>query len=333
MSIFTADSRRSWVHAFIAGIPYAAASGMVPTDIGEGRASLLLPARDTWTGDAERGLIHPGCLSVLADTACGVAVGTALEQLEPFATLDLRMDYLRPALANTDLICTAHCHRLSRSVAFVRGELTQPGQSEPVAMVSATFMRATANKPRQDLAAKPAGAPDASGAASGAQPSPAQAAASLQSPASIDPIPFVMSRPADVPESLTLPHGRSPYVDFLNIHQQPQIDAGPVFRMPFKPELIGNPLLPALHGGVLAGLGETAMILHLIATTPGMQGVPRSVDFAIAYMRSAKPVDTFVQGSTVRQGNRVALVQVNIWQDDPQRPVAQAHGHALMPQG
>jgi uncharacterized protein (TIGR00369 family) len=332
MSIFTADSRRSWVNAFITGIPYAAASGMVPTDIGEGRASLLLPARDTWTGDAERGLIHPGCLSVLADTACGVAVGTALEQLEPFATLDLRMDYLRPALANTDLICTAHCHRLSRSVAFVRGELTQPGQSEPVAMVSATFMRATANKPRQDLAAKPAAiAPES--AAGLAQPSPAQAAASLQSPASIDPIPFVMSRPADVPESLTLPHGRSPYVDFLNIHQQPQIDAGPVFRMPFKPELIGNPLLPALHGGVLAGLGETAMILHLVATNPGLVGSPRSVDFAIAYMRSAKPVDTFVQGSTIRQGNRVALVQVNIWQDDPQRPVAQAHGHALMPQG
>jgi len=334
MSIFTADSRRSWVNAFITGIPYAAASGMTPTDIGEGRASLLLPARDTWTGDAERGLIHPGCLSVLADTACGVAVGTALEQLEPFATLDLRMDYLRPALANTDLVCTAHCHRLSRSVAFVRGELTQPGQSEPVAMVSATFMRATANKPRQDLGANAAGAAALAATASGlTQPSPAQAAASLQSPACIDAVPFVMSRPADVHESLTLPQGRSPYVDFLNIRQQPQIDAGPVFRLPFKPELIGNPLLPALHGGVLAGLGETAVILHLVATNPGMVGPPRSIDFAISYMRSAKPVDTFVQGRTIRQGNRVALVQVNIWQDDPQRPVAQASGHVLMPQG
>jgi acyl-coenzyme A thioesterase PaaI-like protein len=48
-------------------------------------------------------------------------------------------------------------------------------------------------------------------------------------------------------------------------------------------------------------------------------------------MRSAKPVDTFVQGTTVRQGNRVALVQVSIWQDDPQRPVANARGHFLMP--
>ncbi|HEX5356518.1 MAG TPA: hotdog domain-containing protein, partial [Aquabacterium sp.] len=62
-----------------------------------------------------------------------------------------------------------------------------------------------------------------------------------------------------------------------------------------------------------------------------IKGVPRGIDFAIAYMRSAKPVDTFVQGTTVRQGNRVALVQVSIWQDDPQRPVAQARGHCLMP--
>ena len=69
MSIFTGDSRRSWVEAFITGIPYARASGMTCTEMGEGHATLLLPARDTWTGDSERGLIHAGCLSVLADTA------------------------------------------------------------------------------------------------------------------------------------------------------------------------------------------------------------------------------------------------------------------------
>ncbi|MEY4763885.1 MAG: hypothetical protein RI907_558 [Pseudomonadota bacterium] len=329
MSIFTGDSRRTWVEAFITGIPYAAASGMRCTDMGDGHATLLLPARDTWTGDAERGLIHPGCLSVLADTACGLAVGTALAVPEPFATLDLRMDYLRPPVANTDLLCRAVCHRMSRSVAFVRGEVFQPGQDEPVATVNATFMRATPNRPRQDMAPKPA---DASSAAA-ATPTPAQAAATLQSPASIEPSPFAVSRPADVPEALALPVGRSPYVDFLDIRLQAQADAGPVFRLPFKPELIGNPLLPALHGGVLAGLGESAVILHLAATNPQLQAPARSVDFSIAYMRSAKPVDTFVQGRTVRQGNRVALVQVHIWQDDPQRPVAQASGHVLMPQG
>ena len=140
-----------------------------------------------------------------------------------------------------------------------------------------------------------------------------------------------ISRPADLPETLAVPLGRSPYVEFLDVHQQAQIDAGPVFRMPFKPDLIGNPMLPALHGGVLAGFGETAMVLHLVSTNPALTGVPRSVDFAIAYMRSAKPIDTFAQCATVRQGNRVALAMVSLWQDDPARPVVQARGHFLMP--
>ncbi|MFY9458734.1 MAG: hypothetical protein WAP57_03155 [Aquabacterium commune] len=80
MSIFTGKHRQAWAEAFIAGIPYAVASGMTLVETGPGHASLLLPARSTWTGDAERQLIHPGCLSVLADTACGVAVGCALEE-------------------------------------------------------------------------------------------------------------------------------------------------------------------------------------------------------------------------------------------------------------
>jgi len=319
MSIFSGEDRKAWVEAFISGIPYAQASGMSIIEMGQGFASLLLPARDTWTGDTTRKLIHPGCLSVLADTACGLAVVCSLDEIEPIATLDLRMDYLRPPVADTDLVCRAECYRLSRSVAFVRGELRQPGQSEPVAVVNATFMRATANTRRKD-------------AAGSAKPTPAEAASSLMSPASIEPSQVFVSRPADLPETRPLPLGRSPYVEFLNIHQQPQLDAGPVFRMPYKQELIGNPILPAIHGGVLAGFGETAMILHLIATNPGLGGAaPRGVDFAIAYMRSAKPIDTFAQSTTVRQGNRVALTNVSIWQDDPQRPVAQARGHFLMP--
>lgn len=328
MSIFTSNDRLAWAQAFISGIPYAVASGMTLTDIGPGRCSLLLPARSTWTGDSERKLIHPGCLSVLADSACGVAVGCAMEQIEPYATLDLRMDYLRPPVAETDLVCHAECHRLSRSVAFVRGELMQPGQSEPVATVYATFMRATASARRKDL---PPGAGTDNTPPKATRPTPAEAASALIAPASVEPSQVFVSRAANVPETLAVPVGRSPYVDFLNVHQQPQVDAGPVFRMPFKPELIGNPLLPALHGGVLAGFGETAMVLHLLATNPSLKAIPRSVDFGIAYMRSAKPIDTFAQSTTVRQGNRVALVMVSLWQDDPSRPVVQARGHFLMP--
>lgn len=286
MSIFSSDSRTNWAQAFISGIPYAAFSSMQVVEIGQGFVTLLLPARATWTGDTQRNLIHAGCLSVLADTACGLAVGSAMEEMEPFATLRDRR------------------WQVARQVTFT------------LATVNATFMRGTASTRK---------APPA------AQPTPAEAAAHLVSPTSLDTSHYIRSTPADTPETPARTGGRSPYVDFLGIHQQAQVDAGPVFRLPFQRDLIGNPMLPALHGGVLAGFGETAMILHLMDTVPGIPDAPRSVDFAIAYMRSAKPVDTFAQCTTVRQGNRVALAQVSIWQDDPQRPVANARGHFLMP--
>ena len=123
------------------------------------------------------------------------------------------------------------------------------------------------------------------------------------------------------------------YVDHLGVVQHPQTGAGRIFRLPFHPDLVGNPTLPALHGGVLAGFSETAMILHLMATNPGKGNViPKAVDFSMDYLRSAKAVDTYAQGTTIRQGNRVALIQALIWQEDPQRPVAAARGHCLMPQ-
>jgi len=79
MSIFNDSDRLQWVHAFIAGIPYARASSMRVTEASQNHATLAMPANGHWTGDSERQLTHPGVLTVLADTACGVAVGTALE--------------------------------------------------------------------------------------------------------------------------------------------------------------------------------------------------------------------------------------------------------------
>ncbi|MDI1258072.1 PaaI family thioesterase [Aquabacterium sp.] len=307
MSLFNDTDRLQWVHAFIAGIPYARASNMHVTEVSQNHATLAMPACGDWTGDAERQLTHPGVLTVLADTACGVAVGTALDVMEPFATLDLRMDYLRPAVADRELICHAECHRLSRSVAFVRGEIRQPGQDEVLATVQATFMRATASARRDPLAA----------------PKAARASAEVKGEA----IPL---RPTVTP---ALAPGVSPYVDYLSVHQS--IDHGddaPLFRLPFKPDLIGNPVLPALHGGVLAGFAETAMVLHLVSTMGLSDGTPpRGVDFSIDYLRSARPVDTFAQATTIRQGSRVALVQVTVWQDDQHKPVATARGHFLLP--
>lgn len=302
--------------AFLEGIPFARAAGMAAGAMSQGRASVTMQASDHWTGYATAGHIHPGCLTVLADTACGVAVGAAMNPIEPYATLDLRMDYLRPAKAGSALRCDAHCHRLSRSVAFVRGEVFQEGADEAVAAVNATFMLSTANVRRRDVPASASTAPLAE---------------------ATDPAVGERQPPLAWQGELAVTRELSPYASFLGIERQMAVDGqeGDVYRMPFKPELIGNPVLPALHGGVVGGFAETAALLHLIFTNPQAPGSevssPRGVDFAIDYLRSAKPIDTFARCTTIRQGSRVALVHVTVWQDDPSRPIVSARSHCLLP--
>ena len=296
---------QAWVDARMAIIPYSRMAGMTVTALEPGRNSVRLPARPMWCGDTGRNRVHTGAICALADTACGFAAGTCSSELGAFATLDLRMDYLRSADAGLDLVCLAHCHRLSRSVAFVTGEVGQDGEG-PIALVNATFMRTAVARRGQDGAPGPGAARP--------QPEPL-APEDLRAAAAA-------TRPA-------LPRGRSPYVDFLGVARHPQAHAGPIFRLPFQPDLIGNPRLPAIHGGVLAGFGETVMRLHLEAAHA--KGVPKAVDFSIDYLRPARPVDTYGQGVTIRLGHRVSLVQASLWQDDPQRPVAATRGHWLMP--
>ena len=234
-----------------------------------------------------------------------------------FATLDLRMDYLRSADAGLDLFCEAHCHRVSRSVAFVTGEVRQAGSPEPIAIANATFMRNAATPRAGDGSERP---PEAG------------PRVPLVPPPVLHQLSAEDLLGASLATERAVPEGHSPYVDFLGVVAHPQVEAGPIFRLPYREDLIGNPLLPALHGGVLAGFGETVMVLHLVATNAPMgPGVPKAVDCAIDYLRPARPADTYAQGLTIRLGNRVSLVQANLWQEDPQRPVAATRGHWLMP--
>ena len=125
-----------------------------------------------------------------------------------------------------------------------------------------------------------------------------------------------------------LPGAAIPYVDYLGIRAASGA-ADALFRLPFQDKLIGNPYLPALHGGVIAGFAETAATLHLIRTLRGAK-FPKSVDFSIDYLRSGRPAECFAACEVVRVGSRVALVQVRCWQKSPQQPIAVARGHFLL---
>ncbi|MGB1235599.1 MAG: PaaI family thioesterase [Planktomarina sp.] len=111
----------------------------------------------------------------------------------------------------------------------------------------------------------------------------------------------------------------------------------------YSPELIGNPVLPALHGGATAAFLETTAIVGLTwlrawdaieaggfaDTTP--IALPKTIDFTIDYLRSGLPRDAYAQVTVNRSGRRYASVHVEGWQDHRSKLFAQATGHFLMP--
>ncbi|MBH61884.1 MAG: hypothetical protein CL569_05425 [Alphaproteobacteria bacterium] len=93
--------------------------------------------------------------------------------------------------------------------------------------------------------------------------------------------------------------------------------------------IVGNPVLPAIHGGVIGAFPEHAALMLLMwELAPGQP--PKAINVSIDYLRSGKLEKTFAQGKVTRQGRRVANVQAEAWQADPDMPIVVAHGHFLI---
>lgn len=121
-------------------IPHAASLGMKVVEVGPCRAVLRLPYRDFLVGDPTRGVVFGGVITTLIDQALGLAVSLSLEDLRPVATLDLRIDYLRPAVPGKDLFGLGECYKNTRNVGFARGLAYDESASDPFATCLATFM-------------------------------------------------------------------------------------------------------------------------------------------------------------------------------------------------
>ena len=121
-----------------------------------------------------------------------------------------------------------------------------------------------------------------------------------------------------------------PYAQLLGVTAQENQDQL-IFELASNPHNVGNPLLPALHGGVLAAFMETAAILNVMAYSGG-QRVPKVIDFSIDYLRSAGLKPTWASCQVGRLGKRVVNVSVTAWQDErPEQPVALARTHLVWP--
>lgn len=130
-------------------------------------------------------------------------------------------------------------------------------------------------------------------------------------------------------EALTAAVAALPYARFLGLCVA-RGDDGPTAVLPYAEHLIGNPTLPALHGGVIGAFMEIAAVLHL-SLEAGVAGRPKTIDMTVDYLRSGRPQDTYARVEVKRLGRHVANVHVKAWQDDPAAPIATLHGHFLLP--
>lgn len=119
-----------------------------------------------------------------------------------------------------------------------------------------------------------------------------------------------------------------PYARFLNLDARRDGEALTV-TMPFADRLIGNPMLPALHGGSTAALLELTAVAQVALLYPRLR-LPRPINVTVAYLRSGRPVDVHARARISKAGRRVAHVQAEAWQDDEAQPIATLAAHFLV---
>ena len=142
--------------------------------------------------------------------------------------------------------------------------------------------------------------------------------------------------------------GGIPYIQFLGMRFDRRGDELTSVLV-YDDKLIGNPAIPAIHGGVTAAFLETSALIELgwqhlwdeiesgrievDALPDALPRLPKTIDFTVDYLRSGLPRDAYARARVNRSGRRYASVHVEAWQDNRNRPFAQATGHFLMPEG
>lgn len=137
-----------------------------------------------------------------------------------------------------------------------------------------------------------------------------------------------------------------PYIGFLGIQFDRRGDEITA-TLPYDDKLVGNPMLPALHGGATAAFLEVTAIVELsfsmlwedveagridLSDPAALPRLPKTIDFTVDYLRSGLPRNSYARARVNRSGRRYASVHVEGWQDNRTRPFIQATGHFLMPE-
>lgn len=133
------DLIRHYAPNIINKVPYANTLGFELVDLEPGKAIARAPYKPETIGDIETGIIHGGVVTALLDNVSGVAVIAGLSEMKSTATLDLRIDYMRPAEVGRDIIAEAECYHMTRTVAFTRAWAYHESRERVIATASGSF--------------------------------------------------------------------------------------------------------------------------------------------------------------------------------------------------
>ncbi|WP_397448397.1 PaaI family thioesterase [Pseudomonas sp. NA-150] len=126
---------------FISAIKHCQVLGMRIHHADAKGMTLVLPYSEQIVGNPETGVIHGGALTSLMDSTCGISTLCVLPEFEVCPTLDLRIDYMRPATPFREVYGFAECYRVTPDIIFTRGYAYQDDPQQPIAHVVGTFMR------------------------------------------------------------------------------------------------------------------------------------------------------------------------------------------------
>lgn len=127
---------------------------------------------------------------------------------------------------------------------------------------------------------------------------------------------------------LTAVAARIPYAVYLGLRIELD-EEGVLARLPFRSDLVGNAVLPALHGGVVGAFLELTALFQMLASARDARN-PKPINFNVNFLRSAGPHESLARARVVKHGRRIANVEVVAWQGDRAKPVASGFGNFLL---
>ncbi len=148
------DTMRENMVNVISLVPWAQEIGMQVSSVERGKVSGKLVWSEHLVADPDTGIVHGGVITSLLDNLGGMAVVSALDTFRTTATLDLRIDYMRPAEKGLDIAATAECYHVTKTVAFINARAYHPGSDKIIASASGAF---ALNSPKGWAGTKAAG--------------------------------------------------------------------------------------------------------------------------------------------------------------------------------